>query len=60
MCGGRFSIAARAAAGVSPLRTSTRISGGVKPSETAVSAISRSGASRFCWTSTESAFSGET
>ena len=58
--GGCFSIAARSAAAVSPVRTATRIVGAVSPSSAAVSAISASGRSRFCWMSTASAFSGDT
>ena len=58
--GGRRSIAARAEGGVSPVRTSTRSPGAAIPMEAATSAISRSGTSRFWWTSTASALSGET
>ncbi len=58
--GGRFSIAARSAAAVSPVRTATRITGAGSPSSAATSAISASGRSRFCQMSTASAFSGET
>ncbi len=58
--GGLRSIAARSAAAVSPVRTATRMSGTASPSSAAISPISRSGASRFCWMSTASAFSGET
>jgi len=58
--GGRFSMAARSAAAVSPVRTATRMSGAASPIEAATAAISRSGASRFCWMSTASAFSGDT
>ncbi len=58
--GGRRSIAARSAMAVSPVRTATLTSGAGMPSSAATAAISRSGASRFCWMSTASAFSGET
>ncbi len=58
--GGRFSIAARSAAAVSPVRTATLISGAVSPSSAATPAISASGCSRFCQISTASAFSGDT
>jgi hypothetical protein len=60
MSGGRLSMAARSAAAVSPVRTATRISGAVSPSLAATAAISASGASRFCWMSVASAFSGDT
>jgi hypothetical protein len=60
MFGGRLSIAARSEAAVSPVRTATRIGGAASPSSAATSAISRSGASRFWWMSTASAFNGET
>jgi hypothetical protein len=56
MCGGRFAIAARSDWGVSPLRTSTRISG----SDGSSARNSASGAARFFWTSFPSALSGET
>jgi hypothetical protein len=58
--GGRFSIAVRSAAAVSPVRTATRISGAGIPRSAAVAAISASGRSRFCQMSTASAFSGDT
>ena len=58
--GGRFSMAARSAAAVSPVRTATRMSGASRPMAAAIAAISVSGASRFCWMSTASAFSGDT
>ena len=58
--GGRFSMAARSAAAVSPVRTATLIAGAPRPSSAATSAISASGRSRFCQISTASAFSGET
>ena len=58
--GGLRSMAARSDAAVSPVLTATRISGTASPSPAATSPISRSGASRFCWMSTASAFSGET
>ncbi len=53
-------MAARSAAAVSPVLTATRMSGALRPSWTAAAAISRSGASRFCWMSVASAFSGDT
>ena len=54
-------MAARAEAGVSPLRTRDADRRQREPQlATAISAISRSGRSRFCCTSTASAFSGET
>jgi hypothetical protein len=58
--GGRRSMAARSEAAVSPVLTATRTSGEVNPSSSATSRISRSGASRFWWMSTASAFSGDT
>ena len=67
MCGGRFTIACRSAAGVSPVRTAVRMRGiGAPPSALssarvrASSAISRSGSSRLRWMSLLSALSGET
>jgi hypothetical protein len=45
--GGRFSIAARSEAAVSPVRTATRISGALMESSAATARISRRGASRF-------------
>ena len=56
MCGGLRVMAARSLAGVSPVRTSTRISG--RPGSSA--RIWASGPCRFFWTSFESARSGET
>ena len=53
-------MAARSAAAVSPVRTATLMAGAVSPSRPAAAAISRSGASRFCWMSVASAFSGDT
>ena len=58
--GGFLSIAARSPAAVSPVRTATRTSGAGSPIRAAVSAISASGASRFCQMSVASAFSGDT
>ena len=58
--GGRLSIAARSAGGVSPVRTATRMSGAGSPSRAASAAISASGVSRFCQMSTARAFSGDT
>ena len=58
--GGRLMIAARIDGVVSPVRTSARRFGRGMPSSLPISAISRSGVSRFCWTSTASALSGET
>ncbi len=60
MSGGCLSMAARSAAAVSPVRTATLMAGAVSPSRAATAAISRSGASRFCWMSVASAFSGDT
>ena len=60
MSGGRLSMAARSAAAVSPVRTATLMAGAVRPSCPATAEISRSGASRFCWMSVASAFSGDT
>ena len=56
MCGGRFTIAARSFAGVSPERTDTRTSG----NEGSSARSSPSGPCRFFCTSFPSAFSGET
>ncbi len=58
--GGFLSMAVRSAAAVSPVLTATRIAGALSPSRPATAAISRSGASRFCWMSVASAFSGDT
>jgi hypothetical protein len=60
MSGGLRSMAARAAGVVSPVLTPTLIAGTLSPSSAATWPISRSGASRFCWMSTASAFSGDT
>ena len=60
MCGGRFTIAWRSEAGVSPVRTSVRIATSGSPSSASVRPISASGSERFFWTSLERAFSGET
>ena len=60
MVGGRASIAARAAAGVSPVRTATVMGGGASPSSEAMARISARGRSRLSWMSTARAFSGET
>ena len=60
MSGGCLSMAARSAAAVSPVLTATRMVGALSPSRPAAAAISRSGASRFCWMSVASAFSGDT
>ena len=56
MCGGFFSMAARAEAGVSPVRSSARTSWAASAS----ARISASGTSRFVWMSAASAFNGET
>jgi hypothetical protein len=58
--GGCFSIAARCAAAVSPVRAATRIYGAVSPSSAATSVICAGGRSRFCHMSTASTFSGDT
>ena len=60
MSGGCLSMAARSAAAVSPVLTATRMVGALSPSRPAAAAISHSGASRFCWMSVASAFSGDT
>jgi hypothetical protein len=60
MCGGCRSIAARSEGAVSPVRTATRTCGAGRLSSAATAAISASGASRFWWMSTASAFNGET
>src|SRR5437870_2825310 len=60
MCGGRRPIACRSEAGVSPERTSTRISGSARPAASASAPISASGRARFRCTSLPSAFSCET
>ena len=60
MCGGRFTIAWRSAAGVSPVRTSVRIATSGRPSSPSVRPISASGSERFFWMSLERALSGET
>ena len=60
MCGGCFAIFARSPAGVSPVRTATRISGNRDALARArARASSASGASRLRWTSFDSALSGE-
>ena len=56
MCGGFFCIAARALAGVSPLRTSTR----TRARSESMRSSSSSGLRRFFCTSLPSARSGET
>ncbi len=60
MVGGRASMAARAAGGVSPVRTATVIGGGASPRSSATARISASGRSRLSWMSTARAFSGDT
>ena len=59
MCGDFRSILARADAGVSPVRTATRISGNSLPAAANRSRSSPSGRSRFRWMSLFSALSGE-
>ena len=59
MWGGRLSIAARFAAGVSPVRRPTRIGGTSRPRSAASARISASGCSRFRCMSFESARNGE-
>ena len=59
MCGDFRSIRARAAGGVSPVRTATRISGNSFPSALKRSRSSISGRSRLRWMSLFRAFSGE-
>ena len=60
MWGGRRSMSWRSQAGVSPVRTVTRISGISRPAAIAAFAISASGCCRFFWTSLLRAFKGET
>ena len=57
---GRRLIRARSAAGVSPERTATRISGNAVPAAAARSRISARGPTRLAWTSLPSALRGET
>ena len=59
-CGVLRSMRARAAAGVSPVRTATRISGNFSPAFSKRSFSCASGSSRLRWTSLLSALSGET
>ena len=61
MCGGRRSIAARSFAGVSPVRTSVRISESrSSPMALSSAAMPASGSCRLRWMSFDSALSGET
>jgi len=60
MCGGRFTIACRAGAGVSPVRTRVRISTSGRQRRASSARISASGSERFFCTSFDSAFKGET
>ena len=60
MCGDLRIMRARADAGVSPVRTATRISGNVSPAAMNRSRSSASGRSRLRWMSLFSALSGET
>ena len=60
MWGGRRTIRWRSAAGVSPVRTSGRISTSGRHMASSVRRISASGSERFFWTSLESAFRGDT
>jgi hypothetical protein len=59
MCGVLRSILARADAGVSPVRTATRMSGKRAPAASKRFFSSASGTSRLRWTSLLSALSGE-
>ncbi len=58
--GGLRTIWVRSQPVVSPVRTPTRMSGGVRPSSRATWAISDNGRSRFSAMSTARAFSGDT
>ena len=58
--GGFRAVSCRSAAGVSPVRTATRISGTMIPFCQARSVISCSGTERFLCTSFDSALSGDT
>ena len=60
ICGGLRRSLARSACGVSPVRTTARISTSGKPSSASAAPIPASGASRFRAMSLDSAFSGET
>ena len=60
MCGGRLTMAARSEALVSPVRTSTRISGGSMPIAASASRMPARGSLRFLRMSLLSAFRGET
>jgi hypothetical protein len=60
MCGGVFTIDARAADGVSPVRTADVIAGAGSPMSAAIAAIPARGSDRFLWMSVLSALSGET
>ncbi len=60
MCGGRRRIAWRTAGGVSPVRTSVRISTSGKSRTSSSSRIAATGCWRLRWMSLLSAFSGET
>ncbi len=60
MCGGRFSIAARSEAGVSPVRTAEVMRGTTTPAAAAIRSMPARGSARFLWMSALSALSGET
>ena len=60
MCGGRRRMLARSCCGVSPVRTSVRMSTSGRPRAASSPRMPASGASRFFWMSFESAFSGDT
>ena len=60
ICGGRRRMAARAACGVSPVRTAVRMPGLARPCSSSNPPIAASGASRLRWISLLSAFSGDT
>ncbi len=60
MWGGRLTMAVRAEAGVSPVRTWVRISTSGRPIAASSARMPASGSSRFFSTSLDSALSGET
>ena len=60
MCGGRRRMLARSCCGVSPVRTSVRMSTSGSPSAASSPRMPASGTARFFWMSLDSAFSGET
>ena len=60
MCGGTRRIRSRSAAGVSPVRTASRIATSGSPIATSPARMPASGSCRFLRMSLDSAFSGET